>query len=348
MFKKKLRLTNEGKEKQHEIDKLSKKKIRETPEGRKKNQESVRKIRETPEGKEKQKEIDNVSKKKVRENIRFDKEAAFQEVKEMSKVDPSILDTNAYKIIEKDFLEEINEGPEYKCEICICWNYKKSVSILSSEKYDAAVFEKSYIIKSDISDDKQLWICHSCDKFLKKKKIPPKAQTNNLELNPKYQELEDLCPIELTLISQIIPFMTIVGKQRGSQHGLKGQCILVPADMSKVQAILPRACDDNVIISLNLKRRLSDSHFVNRQNIRPALVNKALDKLKEVNPLYKDVRIDETWESVSKENDPSLWNMLTNENAENDELETDSEDDYNAQENAENKDQSKNGSVTRS
>merc|ERR1712228_844717 len=67
LFKKKLRLTNEGKEKQHEIDKLSKTKIRETPEGRKKNQESVRKIRETPEGKEKQKEIDNLSKRKIRE-----------------------------------------------------------------------------------------------------------------------------------------------------------------------------------------------------------------------------------------------------------------------------------------
>merc|ERR1712083_414574 len=49
LFKKKLRLTNEGKEKQHEIDNLSKKKIR-----------------ETPEGKEKQKEIDNLSKKKIR------------------------------------------------------------------------------------------------------------------------------------------------------------------------------------------------------------------------------------------------------------------------------------------
>ena len=85
---------------------------------------------------------------------------------------------------------------------------QKSVSVLNSEKYDAVVFEKSYVIESGISDDKQLWICHSCDKFLKKKKIPPKAQTNSLELNPKYQELEDLCPIELTLISQIIPFMT--------------------------------------------------------------------------------------------------------------------------------------------
>ena len=31
------------------------------------------------------------------ENIQFDKEAAFQDVKEMSKVDPSILDKNAHK-----------------------------------------------------------------------------------------------------------------------------------------------------------------------------------------------------------------------------------------------------------
>ena len=102
-----------------------------------------------------------------------------------------------------------------------------------------------------------------------------------------------------------------------------------------VQAILPKVCNDNVLISLNLKRRLSNSHFVNRQNIRPTLVNKALNKLKGVNPLYKDVHIDETWESVSKENDLSLWKMLTNENAEDDELQKDIDDDYNAQENAE-------------
>ena len=54
--------------------------------------------------------------KKRCENTRFDRES----VKKISKVNPSILDTNAYKIIEKDFLREINEGPEYKCEICLC------------------------------------------------------------------------------------------------------------------------------------------------------------------------------------------------------------------------------------
>ena len=40
--------------------------------------------------------------------------------------------------------------------------------------------------------------------------MPPKAHADNLVLNPKYKELEDLCPIELTLISQIIPSMAIV------------------------------------------------------------------------------------------------------------------------------------------
>ena len=115
-------------------------------------------------------------------------------------VDPSILDTNA-KIIEKDFLDKIGEGPEYMCEKPTYWNYKKSVSRLNIERYDAVVFEKSFD-----SDGNEPWICHSCDRFLKKKKMPPKAHANYLELNPKYKQLEDLlCLIELTLISQIIP-----------------------------------------------------------------------------------------------------------------------------------------------
>ena len=42
LFKKKLIVTNEGKEKQHVIDNLSKKKIRETPEGKKNIKMKVR------------------------------------------------------------------------------------------------------------------------------------------------------------------------------------------------------------------------------------------------------------------------------------------------------------------
>ena len=55
-----------------------------------------------------------------------------------------------------------------------------------------------------------------------KNKTPMQAQLNNMELCPKFSELDRLCPIELMLIFQIIPFMFIVTKAKGAQHGLKG------------------------------------------------------------------------------------------------------------------------------
>ena len=66
LFKKKLRLTNEGKEKQHKIDNASKKKIRGTPEGN-----------------EKQKEIDNSSKKKIRETPEKYQEESKESMKKL-------------------------------------------------------------------------------------------------------------------------------------------------------------------------------------------------------------------------------------------------------------------------
>ena len=66
--------------------------------------------------------------------------------------------------------------------------------------------------------------------YLMKEKMPPQGQANNLELCLEFKELEDLCPIALLLISQIILFIFIVAKHKGAQHGLKGQCVLVPTD----------------------------------------------------------------------------------------------------------------------
>ena len=99
--------------------------------------------------------------------------------------------------------------------------------------------------------------------------MPPQCQANGLQLNRIEDELKDLCPLELMLISQIIPFMYIVAKHKGAQFGLKGQCVLVPADLKKIEKSLPRPCDDNCVISLALKRRLSDQSYHRKQNIRP-------------------------------------------------------------------------------
>ena len=108
--------------------------------------------------------------------------------------------------------------------------------------------------------------------------------------------------------------MFIVPRHKGAQHGLKGQVVLVPSDFKKISKILPRSCDEGHIISLALKRRLSDKSFHHRQNIRPAAVNAALGKLIEVNHLHQDIELCLSWEQISEISDPKLWNMLTNNN----------------------------------
>ena len=79
------------------------------------------------------------------------------------------------------------------------------------------------------------------------------AQLNNMEPCSKFSELDRLCPIELMLISQIIPFIFIVAKTKCAQHRLKGQHALVPTDLKIIQTILPRSCNEEYLISLALK-----------------------------------------------------------------------------------------------
>ena len=71
--------------------------------------------------------------------------------------------------------------------------------------------------------------------------MPMQAHNSGLEHCPDIKELEDLCPLEVLLVSQIIPFMFIDGKMNGAQHGLKGQRALIPADL-KIHITLSRNC----------------------------------------------------------------------------------------------------------
>ena len=256
--------------------------------------------------------------KVIRDNIKNIQQAAFLSVQGMSMADPSILKTDAYKLVKGEFDKAIKEGPDNECSVCLKLEFRRSVIVLDRSRYDTELFEKCYQKKSK-------WICKSCDKYMKKGKIPPQAQANDMYLCPRIEELDCLSYVECMLISQIIPFMFIVAKQKSSQDGLKGQCVLVPTDLTKIQTELPRVCDDNNIISLALKRRLSDKGSVHKQNINPNNVNKALEKLIEINPFYADVRIDESWANVSKDNDPETWDMLTNPNAACENYETDSD-----------------------
>ena len=104
--------------------------------------------------------------------------------------------------------------------------------------------------------------------------------------------------MELILILQIIPFICIVAKINCAQHGIKGYCNLVPTDLKKIQTILPMACNKENLISLLLKRQLYDKSAINMQQIRPALVNRALENLN-LSSYYQNVTIDNDYENLT-------------------------------------------------
>ena len=106
---------------------------------------------------------------------------------------------------------------------------------------------------------------------MSKNKMPMQAQVNNLELCPTFSEIDILCPIELMLTCQIIYIYCC--KNERCPAWTKRQCVLMPTDLAKIQTILPRSCDGEYLISLALKRRLTDKSVVNKQQIHPALVN---------------------------------------------------------------------------
>ena len=72
-----------------------------------------------------------------------------------------------------------------------------------------------------------------------------------------------------------------------------------------------RSYDDEYIVSLSLKQDLSDKSVFNKQHIRPSLVSKALEKLVENKPFFQQVCLVNSWEDISKESDPQLWELLT-------------------------------------
>ena len=161
-------------------------------------------------------------KRKINKHLQTSDErnSIFNNIQMCSMLDPSILTTPAFRIIEEDFKSAIQESPNYICDICWKFVFRRNVIRLMELKYQIDVYNESTTGKSG-------WICKSCHNSMSKNKWPMQAQVNNIELCPKLNELNRLCAIELMLISQIIPFMFIIAKPKGAQHGLKGQCVLV-------------------------------------------------------------------------------------------------------------------------
>ena len=90
-----------------ESDKIRKKEIRDNLDGDKREQARYN---------------DKSRKKNKRVEIKDERKQVFDNVYRYSMVDPFILATPAFKVIEEDFKSAIQEDPTYICDIC--WKFE--------------------------------------------------------------------------------------------------------------------------------------------------------------------------------------------------------------------------------
>jgi hypothetical protein len=221
--------------------------------------------------------------------------------------------TTGIEIVLAEYQAAIGEGSTYICTCCWKQEFRRSVVQVDASKYEKCTKQ---ILDTCLTSQHNEWICKTCHYNLKMGKMPAQAQANSLSMASIPQALKDLCPIECQLICKIIPFMKIVALPKGAQNGFRGQVVLVPSDLSKVTLSLPRQTAESQIITLALKRRLSDAHSVHQQHISPANVNKALAYLKQHNRCYTNVALNSSWQDESANNDSALWQAATDQHDE--------------------------------
>ena len=94
--------------------------------------------------------------------------------------------------------------------------------------------------------------------------MPDQAVANGLELYNIPQDLQDIFPIERRIISQRIPFMTVVVMRRyGGHYKINGPPVNVPATLDQVIDMLPHMPDQLQLHALKLKCKLEyKSHYM--------------------------------------------------------------------------------------
>lgn len=159
-----------------------------------------------------------------------------------------------------------------------------------------------------------------CHRKIISGEIPPEAAANNMYLDPVPVELSRLNSLEQHLISLHIPFMKVMDLPKGGQKNIHGPVVCVPSDLKKTTS-LPLKCDENLLLRVKLKRKLSYKSYYEYQFINTTHVNTALDYLKQNNKWYTGISINRNIESFE-----------SNEDAEQNETQT--SDENNQQENA--------------
>ena len=209
------------------------------------------------------------------------------------------------------FKTECRKQPVYICTSCHRLLWRKGVLIFSMKNYDGADSDVTRLVLAEkhriSSADGSIYICHSCHKTLQSGTLPAQSKANYMSLEKIPDKLKDLNHLELHTICKRILFMKLVKLPRGKQKGIKGAAVNVPADLGPACQLLPRIPTDAHIISLKLKRKLEYKQAYLHDTIRPEKVITALKYLKNNNPMYSDININENWIQTWQQLDQELY-----------------------------------------
>ena len=189
----------------------------------------------------------------------------------------------------KIFKSQIRKGPFFVCVICNRTFYERSVKYFDDSKYEVDSYFFAYRVESYDGNE---YICQTCHSKLNKGKTPCQAVTNGLQLFSFPKELQNLRKLEKIIIAKRLLFKKVAIMPKGQSLKIRGAICNVPIEADDVCNILPRGMDNNGVVQVALKRKLSFKSNVYFEPVRPQIIHITLSYLKENNPLYSDINID--------------------------------------------------------
>lgn len=195
-------------------------------------------------------------------------------------------------------------GPDYVCCCCHRLLFENQVQVCDKNNYarnETAANVANVCIKDTFlhhctslcvenCTKSSLWICFTCHRKILRGDIPPESVENNMQIEPVPQELLCLNSLEQHLISLHIPFMKVMALPKGGQKNIHGPVVCVPSDLKKT-TMLPLRNENNNLLRVKLKRKLSYKGYYEYQFINPTHLINALEYLKQNNKWYDGISI---------------------------------------------------------
>jgi hypothetical protein len=185
------------------------------------------------------------------------------------------------------------EGMNYACVSCHGRYRRKQMSVPRDANVVALVRRTLAPHMPEVETEECL-LCASCSSSFREGRMPRKCVANGLALDEVPPQLQDLTPVEVSLISLVNTHQTIVILDHGQRAG-RGMAISFPNNVPEIAQELPRHADDTGMVVVRLPGRHTDGEVPRRPpkafTAHCDKVMEALRWLKENNPLYRNVDI---------------------------------------------------------